>query len=84
MKRTPFRDFIHRRFDDVCNGKLDRDNVLGIIAYSEYAEKEDDVLIFLRNNPEATLRETIDYVTADLVGEEMEIVDDDEIDDSED
>lgn len=80
MRTTPFREFIHDRFDSVCNGKLDRDDVLGIIAYSEETEKEEDVLDFLRSHPNATLREAIDYVFADLVGTEMEIVDDDELD----
>lgn len=80
MRTTPFREFIHQRFDPVCKGKLDRDDVLGIIAYSEEVEKEKEVLDFLCSRPDATLRETIDYVFADLDGVEMEIVDDDEMD----
>lgn len=80
MRTTPFREFIHECFDSVCKDKLDRNDVLGIIAYSEEVKREEDVLDFLRSHPNATLRETIDYVFADLVGVEMEIVDDDEMD----
>lgn len=81
MRTSPFREFIHQRFDAACKGKLDRNDVLGIIAYSEEVEKEEDVLDFLHSHPNATLRETIDYVFADFDGMEMEIVDDDELDD---
>lgn len=80
MKTTPFRKFIHDRFDSACKDKLDRNDVLGIIAYSEEVEMEEEVLDFLRSHPDATLRETTDYVFADADKMEMEIVDDDEMD----
>lgn len=79
MKNTAFRKLVHERFDAQCSGKLDRDAVTGIIAFSERDEKEAEVIDFLRDNPEATLQDTLEYVLADMT-EEMEIVDDDELD----
>lgn len=81
METTSFREYIHQRFDSVCKDKLDRNDVRGIIAYSEYVEKEEDVLEFLRSHPDATLQETAAYAFDDLNSEEMEIVDDGEMDD---
>lgn len=80
MQGTNFRKLVHQRFDAICSGKLDQDAVTGIIAFTEGAGKEQDVIEFLESNKDATLQETLEYVLSDQT-EEMEIVDDDELDD---
>ncbi len=79
MKDTPLRKLMHERFDSECKGKLEWDAVIGIIAIAEEDDREEEFMEFLHENPTASLRDMLDYVTADFT-EPLEIVDDDELD----
>lgn len=79
MKHTPLRKLMHERFDSGCKGKLERDAITGIIAIAEEDDREEEFMEFLHENPTASLRDMLDYVTADYT-EPLEIVDDGELD----
>ena len=74
-----FAQLMHERFDSECKGKLEWDAVIGIIAIAEEDDREEEFMEFLHENPTASLRDMLDYVTADFT-EPLEIVDDDELD----